>query len=174
ELRGCLPVTLFFVLGAWIFGALIFTPCLGSLMGRRQGADLEHLAEIEKSEHGDPTQMKGFMGWYARVIEGAGQRPFLVTGGALAVLFAIGFSFGARPHDQEFFLRQDPDNAAVYVKARGNLSIQAMDALVRQVENKLTGIRGVHAVDTRVIGGGGGGGGFRNSPPNDMIGRIQL
>src|SRR5262249_21732491 len=43
-----LPLTLFFVLGASIFVALIFTPCLGSLMGRKQGADLEHLAEIEK------------------------------------------------------------------------------------------------------------------------------
>ena len=168
-----LPLTLFFVLGASIFVALIFTPALGSLMGRKQGADLAYLAEIEKSEHGDPTQMAGFMGWYARAIDWAGKRPFIVTGGALVVLITIFASFILQPHATEFFLRQDPDNAAVYVKARGNLSVQAMDALVRQVENRLVGIKGVHAIDVRV-GGGGGGGGFRNSPPNDMIGRIQL
>ncbi|HWA61405.1 MAG TPA: efflux RND transporter permease subunit [Caulobacteraceae bacterium] len=168
-----LPLTLFFVLGASIFVALIFTPALGSIMGRKQGADLAHLAEIEKSEHGDPSQMSGFMGWYARMIRGAGQRPFMVTGAAIVTIFVIVFSFAAQKHATEFFLRQDPDNVAVYVKARGNLSIQAMDALVRQVETKITGIKGVKALDVRV-GTGNGGGGFRNGPPNDMIGRIQM
>ena len=61
-----LPLTLFFVLGASIFVALIFTPALGSIFGRKTAVDAEHLAEIEKSEHGDPREMNGFMGWYAR------------------------------------------------------------------------------------------------------------
>ena len=166
-----LPLTLFFVLGASIFVALIFTPALGSLMGRKQGADLAHLAEIEKSEHGDPTQMKGFMGWYARTIGLAGRHPFVVTAGALVVMAVIITSFAMQPHHTEFFLQEDPDNAVVYVMARGNLSVDAKDALVRQVEGKLIGIRGVDAIDTRSGGGGGGG---QNAPPNDMIGRIQV
>ena len=52
-----LPLTLFFVLGASIFVALIFTPALGSIFGRATAVDAEHLAEIEKSEHGDPREM---------------------------------------------------------------------------------------------------------------------
>ncbi|HMO42224.1 MAG TPA: efflux RND transporter permease subunit, partial [Phenylobacterium sp.] len=43
-----LPLTLMYVLGASIFVALIFTPALGSIFGRKAGVDAHHLAEIEK------------------------------------------------------------------------------------------------------------------------------
>ena len=65
KMMSFLPLTLFFVLGASIFVALIFTPAVGSIFGRATAVDAAHLAEIEKSEHGDPREMKGFMGWYA-------------------------------------------------------------------------------------------------------------
>ncbi|MFI4976086.1 MAG: efflux RND transporter permease subunit [Caulobacterales bacterium] len=167
-----LPLTLFFVLGASIFVALIFTPALGSVFGRKQGADRAMLAEIEKSEHGDPGQMRGFMGWYARVLTAAAQRPFAVTGGALLVILVVAIAFIMQPHRTNFFIDQDPNNVTVFVKARGNMSLQEQDGLVAQVEHKLMGIKGVRALDVRTGGGGGGGG--RNGPPNDMIGRIQL
>jgi multidrug efflux pump len=166
-----LPLTLFFVLGASIFVALIFTPALGSLIGRKQGADAAMLAEIEKSEHGDPARMRGFMGWYARTLASAARRPGLVTLGAIAVIVVIVIGFAERKHATEFFLKQDPDNATVWVMARGNLSIQAMDEEVKKVEAKLANIRGVKAIDTRVGNQQGGG---RYPPPNDNIGRIQL
>ena len=168
-----LPLTLFFVLGASIFVALIFTPALGSIVARKQGADLAHLAEIQKSEHGDPREMTGFMGWYARTLDMAGKRPALVTGGAIVVIVAIVALFVMNPHPVLFFIDQDPDFATVYVKARGNLSVEADDALVAQVERKISGVPGVKSVYTR-SGAGNGSGGGRNEPPNDMIGRIQL
>jgi multidrug efflux pump len=167
-----LPLTLFFVLGASIFVALIFTPALGSIVARKQGADLAHLAEIQKSEHGDPREMTGFMGWYARTLDAAGKRPALVTGGAVVVIVAIVALFVAVPHPVEFFIDQDPDFATIYVKARGNLSVEADDALVAQVERKIMGVAGVKSIYTR--SGASNGGGGRNGPPNDMIGRIQL
>ena len=167
-----LPLTLFFVLGASIFVALIVTPALGSLVGRKQGVDLKHLAEIEKSEHGDPRAMSGFMGWYARTLSGASHRPWMVTAIALMIIVGIFGLFVAQPHRVLFFLDNEPDNATVYVQARGNLSVHAMDGLVAQVENRLSGIKGVKSVYTR--SGAGGGGGGRSAPPNDTIGRIQL
>jgi multidrug efflux pump len=169
-----LPLTLFFVLGASIFVALIFTPALGSLVARKAGADLEHLAEIQKSEHGDPREMKGFMGWYARTLDAAGQRPGLVTAGAVGVIAVIVTLFVIEPHPVEFFIDQDPDFATIFVKARGNLSVEADDALVAQVERKVMGVVGVKSIYTRSGGTNSGGSGFRNAPPNDMIGRIQL
>ncbi|MEP6966485.1 MAG: efflux RND transporter permease subunit [Pseudomonadota bacterium] len=169
-----LPLTLFFVLGASIFVALIVTPALGSLAGRKQGVDLKHLAEIEKSEHGDPRSMKGFMGWYARALDRAGRHPWIVTGAAMATVAVIVGLFAVQPHRVLFFLDQDPDEATVYVKARGNLSVQAQDALVAKVEGRLAGIKGVKSVYTR-SGTRTGAGGFGNSsPPNDAIGRIQM
>ncbi|HQT52747.1 MAG TPA: efflux RND transporter permease subunit, partial [Phenylobacterium sp.] len=84
-----LPLTLFFVLGASIFVALIFTPALGSIVARKAAVDAEHLAEIEKSERGDPREMTGFMGWYARTISYLGMHPFRVMAATLAIIVGI-------------------------------------------------------------------------------------
>ena len=166
-----LPLTLIFVLSSSIFVSLIFTPALGSVAGRKAGADEHLLAEIEKSERGDPLQMEGFMGWYARTLSAATRRPGLVTGAAVLVIVAVIGWFAAGKHPTEFFLKQDPDHVTVYVQARGNLSMAAQDQLVRQVERKLVGQEGVDSSYVRVgrtssVGNGGA--------PNDSIGRILV
>src|SRR6185503_20278715 len=97
-----------FVLGASIFVALIFTPAVGSIFGRPTAVDADRLAEIEKSEHGDPTQMKGFMGWYARTLAYLGDHPGRSTLGAFVVVAAIIGWFIVTPHRTEFFLNEDP------------------------------------------------------------------
>ncbi len=166
-----LPMTLIFVLSASIFIALIFTPALGSVFGRKQGTDPHLLAEIEKSERGDPRQMNGFMGWYARVLTGAAGRPFLVTAGAVTVIALVFAWFALTKHPTEFFLRQDPDHVTVYVQARGNLSLAAQDDLVRKVEQRMVGMTGVDSTYARVGRTSSLG---SNGAPNDSIGRILV
>jgi multidrug efflux pump len=166
------PLTLFYVLGASIFVALIFTPALGSLVGGKTKVDAAHLAEIEKSEHGDPRQMRGFMGWYARTLDLLGRHPGRTVLAAIAVVVAVGVWFANTPHRTEFFIDQDPEFVTVYVKARGNLSPEAQDGLVRQAESRLVGLKGIESMYVRsggIISNGG-----PNSPPNDTIGRIQV
>ena len=167
-----LPLTLFFVLGASIFVALIFTPALGSIFGRKTAIDAEHLAEIEKSEHGDPREMKGFMGWYARSITYLGRHPLRTVATTLVVIFAIGFWFSQTPHRTLFFLDQDPEQVTLFVKARGNLSPEAQDDLMKQVESRLVGVKGIQSLYVRAGSNSSNGG--PNSPPNDTIGRIQV
>jgi len=166
-----LPITLMMVLGASIFVALIFTPALGSIMGRKAGVDEHHLEEIRKSEHGDPRQMDGFMGWYARVLWWSGHHPFRVTGAALVILVIIGVLFFGQKHRTEFFLDQDPEYATVYVKARGNLTPESANILVSQAEQRLQGVKGINSL--YVSAGKMGSGGF-GGPPADSIGRIQV
>ncbi|HEX6866783.1 MAG TPA: efflux RND transporter permease subunit, partial [Caulobacteraceae bacterium] len=89
----------------------------------------------------------------------------------LAVVFIIVFWFGATPHRTEFFLDEDPEWAVVWVKARGNLSPEAADVMVRQVERKLTGLKGMESVYVR--SGAFSGFGF-GGPPNDAVGRIRI
>ena len=168
-----LPLTLFFVLGSSIFVALIFTPALGSIFARKAAVDAEHLAEIEKSEHGDPREMKGFMGWYARTISYLGQHPIRVLAGTLVVIVGIFMWFGATKHRTEFFLDQDPEFVSVYIKARGNMSPSALDVIVRQAEKRLEGAKGVQSTYF-VVGSTNGGGGGQNPIPNDTVGRIQV
>lgn len=167
-----LPLTLFYVLGASIFIALIFTPALGSIFGRKAAVDEAHLAEIEKSERGDPREMTGFMGRYARAVDALGKRPFLTLGVTLVIIVGVVIAFANAKKPTEFFLQQDPEYVAVYVKARGNLSPQAQDSLVAQVEQRLQGIRGVNSIFVR--SGTTSPGGGPNSPPNDTIGRINV
>ena len=167
-----LPLTLFFVLGASIFVALIFTPALGSIFGRATAIDAEHLAEIEKSEHGDPREMTGFMGWYARTIAYLGQHPGRTVLATVLIIFGIGFWFAHTPHKTLFFLDQDPEQVTVFVKARGNLSPEAQDELMKQVEARLVGVKGIESLYVRAGSNSSNGG--PNSPPNDTIGRIQV
>ncbi|MCA6296363.1 MAG: efflux RND transporter permease subunit, partial [Phenylobacterium sp.] len=135
-----LPLTLFFVLGASIFIALIFTPALGSIFAKERKADAEELAELEKAERGDPREMKGFMGWYARTVDSLSHHPFRVLAATFAIVIAIFVWFASTPHRVEFFLDEDPESVQVYVKARGNLNAQAQDDLVRQVEARVLGM----------------------------------
>ncbi|MGA0604587.1 efflux RND transporter permease subunit [Phenylobacterium sp. VNQ135] len=167
-----LPLTLFFVLGASIFVALIFTPALGSIFGRAAAVDQEHLAEIMKSEHGDPREMKGFMGWYARALTTLGRHPTRAMALGVVIVVAIFMWFGKTPHRTEFFIEEDPEFTQVYVKARGNLSPEAQNALVAQVERRLDGLKGVESLYVR--SGGFTSNGGPNSAPNDTIGRIRV
>lgn len=167
-----LPLTLFFVLGASIFVALIFTPALGSIFARKTAIDEEHLAEIAKSEHGDPREMKGFMGWYARSLTAMTHHPSRTFLGAFLLVAAIIGWFIATPHKTEFFFSDEPEFVQVFVKARGNLSPDAQDALTQQVERRLVGIKGVES--TYVRSGGFSSNGGPNSAPNDTVGRIRV
>ncbi|MDZ4372779.1 MAG: efflux RND transporter permease subunit, partial [Phenylobacterium sp.] len=167
-----LPLTLFFVLGASICVALLFIPALGSLAARRAAVDEEELAEIMKSEHGDPREMSGFMGWYARTLDYLGQHPTRTILASTLVVVLIVVSFAMTKHRTEFFFEDDPEFTQVFVKARGNLSPEAQDALVRQVEARLDGIKGVESFYVR--SGGFAANGGPNSAPNDTVGRIRV
>jgi multidrug efflux pump len=74
----------------------------------------------------------------------------------------------------EFFVETEPEQAIVYVLARGNLSLAEKDALLRQAEDVILGHPGI---DTAFAFAGAGGlnantgGAFA---PKDNIGQIQL
>jgi multidrug efflux pump len=166
-----LPITLFFVLGASIYIALIFTPALGSLFGKRSSDHHESAEDIRHSEEGDPRLMRGFMGAYARFVSGSVRRPVVMMLAMIVTIVAVFAWFVSTPHRTEFFIDEDPQNVNVYVKARGNLSIEDMDAMVRQVERNVVGVKGVESAYVRI---GRSGNSIFGGPPADSIGRIRL
>ena len=117
------------------------------------------------------------------------RRPFgrlmaLVVGNPVAPLIAIavvaGFVvtvfhiFGENNNGVEFFTETEPEQAIIYVQARGNLSLAEKDELVRQVEARVLGHPGI---DNAFAFAGSGGldqntGGAQ--PPLDTIGQVQL
>ena len=100
--------------------------------------------------------------------------PLVAVG---AVVFFVVFTFGRFGENNrgvEFFVESEPEQAIIYVRARGNLSLDQKDDLVGRVEDVVL----AHpAVDAAFAFSGEGGlnnntGGAQ--PPLDTIGQVQI
>lgn len=142
-----LPLTLIFVLSSALVMALVFLPTLGSVLGRKGGVvdETSAVAHLNAEEAGEPTDLPGFTGAYARMISALVKRPIAVTLGALLVVVVIVMAFGARASTMrtEFFLDAEPEQLYVFVRARGNLSPAQQYELALEAERRLDGIEGI-------------------------------
>ncbi|WP_300528890.1 efflux RND transporter permease subunit [Maricaulis sp.] len=180
-----LPLTLIFVLSAALVMALIFLPTLGSVLGRKGGVVDENsaVAHLNAQEGGDPRQLPGFTGWYAKMIAALVQRPLAVSATALTVVVVVLFSFiaqansmfGLEPKRSEFFLDSEPEQLYVFVRARGNLSPTEQYELSLEAERRIAGIEGIKGYYT-VAGQPPGQTPFdgTRSPPADSVARIFI
>jgi multidrug efflux pump len=94
---------------------------------------------------------------------------------ALVVAFVISVFtyYGQNNRGVEFFVESEPEQAIVYVRARGNLSLAEKDALVRQAEEIIIETRGVQSAFS-FAGDGGLNSMAGTSAPRDAIGQVQI
>lgn len=163
-----LPITLIATLAASLMMALVFVPSLGALVGRRVEASPEQTASLAAAERGNLADLHGLTGGYVRLLDASLERPGKVLLAALGVLVASYGAYGLFGHGVEFFPDVEPENAVVHVRARGDLSVNERDQLVRDVEQRLLGIAGFATVYAR------SGTVFRAQVDEDVIGLIQL
>lgn len=171
-----LPITLIFVLVASLVMALIFLPVLGSVLGGRGGDETNNgLVEVSGAS-GDPLEASGWFGRYARATNALIARPFLVTGGAVAVIVAIFMWFGSTQHKSELFLDVEPEQLYVFVQAQGNLSADEEYAIVDRVVEQLLPVDGIESMASTSGSEGSGSFNFDGvaSPPQDTIGRVLI
>ncbi len=125
EFMGYLPLTLIATLSASLVAALIFTPTLGALIGKAHQVHHETHARRE--------------GPYLKTVRLAVRHPGITI--LLAIAFLIGVPYvyfaGGLGKGVEFFPTVEPDVGVVLVHARGNLSLEDKDRLVRTVEGRL-------------------------------------
>ena len=152
EFMKYMPITLIATLSASMLYALIFVPTLGAI--------------IAKPFKEPPVHKDGAYMW---LVGKAIRHPVIVLFLALGTLVAVPYTYAQIGKGVEFFPNVEPDYGLLYVKARGNLSIDEKDALVQQAEARILGWPGISTVYTRVGNGGGAG----NSAPADVIGTIQ-
>ncbi|SEQ66106.1 efflux RND transporter permease subunit [Thalassovita taeanensis] len=113
-------------------------------------------------------------GHFIKFITGNPVMP-LVTIAAVGVFIAVTFTtFSENSKGVEFFTDSEPEQAIVYVRARGNLSLTEKDALVAQAEKIVLQHPGVLNAFAFV-----GDSGLDNNtggaqPPLDTIGQVQL
>ena len=99
----------------------------------------------------------------------------LVTIGAVGFVVVSIFGFyGSNNNGVEFFVESEPEQAIVYVRARGNLSLQEKDALVKQAENIVLAHPGVWTAFSFAGEGGLNANTGGATAPRDTIGQVQL
>ena len=152
EFMKFLPITLIATLSASMLYALIFAPTLGAIFA--------------KPVHQQSGPRDGL---YMAVVKRAVRHPVIVVLIAVASLVAVPMGYGKYGAGVEFFPAVEPDYGLLYVHARGNLSVDEKDALVRKAEERILGWPGIETVYTRT----GSGGGFGTSVAADVIGTIQ-
>ncbi|MBN2630047.1 MAG: efflux RND transporter permease subunit [Rhodobacteraceae bacterium] len=170
-----------------LFGGVILTlaPRAGGITGLLPGVVLMIFGGLAASitlEAAKPPRREKIVAGYRR--SGFGRVIRFLTGNPIMPLVSIAavvgfviltFSVYAKNgKGVEFFVATEPEQAIVYVRARGNLSLSEKDALLRQAEALVVGTPGVKS--TFSFAGSGGlnanTGGAR--APLDSIGQIQL
>ena len=138
--------------GAWIASRLI---------GRREG----------KVKSG---YQRSFFGHLMEAIAGNPVMPIVMVGVVFVFVGTTLIYFTNNNNGVEFFVESEPEQAIVYVRARGNMSLEEKDALVKKAEAIVMAHPGI---DTAFAFAGEGGlnantGGAQ--APKDTVGQIQL
>ena len=155
-----LPLTLIFTLSASLVMALVILPTLGALLpGGRKAT---------KATEGESPLAQN----YGKVLIWALKRPWKVI--AMVTIAFIGSIciYGAFGKGVEFFPDIEPERASVFIHAQGDYSLQQKDAVLRQMQAAVEGIKGIQTAKITTGGGSGGPGG--ENDPGDVIGEVFL
>ncbi|CUH76673.1 efflux RND transporter permease subunit [Tropicibacter naphthalenivorans] len=132
-------------------------------------------AEIRrKPKKIDAGYRRSLFGGFIHLVAGNPVMP-LVTVGAIVFFVVNVFSYyGENNNGFEFFVDSEPEQAIVYVRARGNLSLAEKDALVKRAEAIVLADPGVENAFAFA-----GEGGLNNNTggaqaPKDTIGQVQM
>jgi multidrug efflux pump len=155
-------------LGLFI-ATLAFLPRLG-----RFGRWLAHKLVGNRERKISSGYHRSFFGRLMQAIVGNPIMPLVMAGIVFVFVGTTYIYFGNNNKGVEFFVESEPEQAIVYVLARGNLSLDEKDDLVAQAEDI---IRKHPGIDTAFSFAGNGGlnsntGGAQ--APKDTIGQIQL
>jgi multidrug efflux pump len=114
---------------------------------------------------------------FGRVIEliaGNPVMPLVVAGVVFVFVGTTLIYFGNNSKGVEFFVESEPEQAIVYVLARGNLSLDEKDAILQQAEAIVMKHPGVSTAFAFAGEGGLDSNTGGATAPKDMIGQIQL
>ena len=113
-------------------------------------------------------------GHFMNFIAGNPVMPLVTVGAVVFTVFSIFGYYGANNNGVEFFVESEPEQAIVYVRARGNLSLEEKDDLVRQAEEIVLAHPGVITAFSFAGDGGLNTDASGASTPGDTVGQVQL
>lgn len=166
EFMKYLPITLIAVLAASLVMALLFVPTLGSIFGKTGAASAEARRNLAAAEVGDLDTVTGFTGRYVQFLKRSLRHPWRNVAGVTALLIFVYALFGLFGRGVEYFPDVEQNFATVDIRARGDLSTEEKDRLVRQVEQRVLGMPEIEFVYTKTGGNSNG--------AEDWIGSLTL
>ena len=113
-------------------------------------------------------------GYFMAFIVGNPIMPLVTIAGVVAFVMSTFAYFGENNNGVEFFVETEPEQALVYVMARGNLSLPEKDALVRRAEKIVLDHPGIQTAFAFAGDGGLSSNTGGAQPPKDTIGQIQF
>jgi multidrug efflux pump len=113
-------------------------------------------------------------GYFMHFIVGNPVMPLVTIGAVIFTVVSIFGYYGTNNNGVEFFVESEPEQAIVYVRARGNLSLEEKDDLVRQAEEIVLAHPGVITAFSFAGDGGLNTDASGASIPVDTIGQVQL
>ncbi len=140
EFMKYLPITLIAVLSASLIMALLFVPTLGSIFGRTGANTAEARRNLAAAEQGDLDSVTGFTGRYIQFLKRSLTRPWLSVAAVSGLLMTIYVAFFALGKGVEYFPDVEQPFGMVDIRARGDMSTEERDFLVRQVEQRVLGM----------------------------------
>ncbi len=153
---------------AWLVGMVLFL--LSSFMATIFMTAAKPQRREKVKEQGGLT----LFGRFIKLIAGNPIMPLVTIGGVAAFVVFTFVSFGENNKGVEFFVESEPEQAIVYVLARGNLSLDEKDALVRRAEDVVLTHPGIATAFAFAGQGGLSSNTGGAAVPLDTIGQIQL
>ncbi|SLN55230.1 efflux RND transporter permease subunit [Roseisalinus antarcticus] len=117
---------------------------------------------------------RSVFGWVIHAIAGNPIMPIVSIAAIGAAVVSTFIYFGANSNGVEFFVESEPEQGTVYVRARGNLSLEEKDMLVRQAEEIVLAHPGVVNVFSFAGDGGLNTDASGGSVPSDTVGQVQF
>ena len=114
---------------------------------------------------------------FGRLVEAIVGNPVMPLAMIAVVFVFVGTTmiyFGNNNRGVEFFVESEPEQAIVYVLARGNMSLEEKDALVAQAEDTIMQHPGIHTAFAFAGNGGLNNNTGGSDAPKDTIGQVQL
>ena len=167
EFMKFLPITLVAVLSSSLLMALLFVPTLGSMFGSTGAINADARRNLTAAETGDLDTVTGVTGNYIQFLKKSLRHPWINIGAVSLILVGIYVAFFAFGRGVELFPDIEPEFANLDIHARGDLSTDEKDVLVRQVEAYVLDLDEVESVYAKT-------GAVGRGAAEDLIGSVTL
>ncbi|MBJ7539016.1 efflux RND transporter permease subunit [Marinomonas transparens] len=168
EFMRYLPITIIATLASSLVMALIVIPTIGSIIGKKGAYSEKTMHALKTAEAGDLKDLTGPTGLYSRMLTRLVESPIWVLTFTIVLLISVFISYGKFGKGLEFFPTIEPESANLDIRARGDLSLDEKDALVKQVEQQILGIPELESVVVTSYSTPG------NNASPDSIGSISM